>query len=397
MDKIEMNSYRTVDGKQLRRGWTTGTCAAAAAKAAVIALLGGEAPPEVEIQTPAGLTLNLRPEDPRFEKDWASCAVRKDAGDDPDCTNGILVYAKAEKGRPGEEGIIIDGGEGIGRITKPGLDAPVGAAAINSTPLRMIRECVEEAAGRFDRPGPLRLTISIPGGEALAQKTFNPMLGIVGGLSILGTTGIVEPMSDEGYTGAIRAGLSMLRAMGESGAVITPGNYGMAFIENCGADMRNKDGLMEKFRALISRPGFSPVKCGNYIGETLDIAAEFGFSRLLLVGHIGKLMKLAAGNFNTHSRYGDGRREIFAAFAGAEGADTNTIRALLDCATSEAALDLLRDAGILEPTLTRLLAAIAGRLERRQNIETGAVFFSLKHGFLGMTETAQRLLLRWFA
>jgi cobalt-precorrin-5B (C1)-methyltransferase len=169
----------------------------------------------------------------------------------------------------------------------------------------------------------------------------------------------------------------------------------MAFIEKCGAGPVDSGSLAEKFRDVIFRPGFPPVKCSNYIGETLDIAAELGFSRLLLVGHIGKLMKLATGNFNTHSRYGDGRREIFAAFAGAEGADTTTVRSLLDCATSEAAVDLLGDAGILEAVLARLLGAIEKQLERRQNTETGAVFFSLKHGFLGMTETARRLILQW--
>jgi cobalt-precorrin-5B (C1)-methyltransferase len=354
-------------------------------------------PEQVEICTPAGISLRLCPEDPQTGDGWASCAVRKDSGDDPDSTNRVLVYAKAEKGAEGD--ITIEGGEGVGRVTKAGLDQPVGAAAINSTPLRMIRENAAEARALFGWTGPLRLIISIPGGEELARKTFNPMLGISGGISILGTTGIVEPMSDEGYIGAIRSELSVLRAAGERKAIITPGNYGMAFLENGviaqGNMLNSADGAGERLRDALLLPGLQPVKCSNYIGESLAIAGEFGFRHLLLVGHIGKLMKLAAGNFNTHSRYGDGRRELFAAFAGAEGAERRIIAELLDCATSEAAIDLLREAGVWEPVLARLLAAIEKQLERRTEVETGAVLFSQSHGFLGMTGTARRLILQW--
>ena len=396
----ELHRYRTVDGKKLRRGWTTGSCAAAAAKAAVTGLLSGERPEAVAIPTPSGISLRLCPEDWQFGPGWVSCAVRKDAGDDPDSTNGILVYAKAEKdegeGGGAEEGIAIEGGEGIGRVTRPGLDQPVGEAAINSAPRRMIRENVAEARRSCGWTGPLRLTISIPDGAELARKTFNPMLGITGGLSVLGTTGIVEPMSDDAYTGAIRSELSVLRAAGERTALVTPGNYGMAFLQNIPQTSSPALGeaLWNRFQGALSRSG-QPVKCSNYIGETLDIAAELGFRRVLLVGHIGKLMKLATGNFNTHSRYGDSRRELFAAFAGAEGAGQTAVAALLDCATSEAAIDLLQEAGIWEAVLERLLAAIEKQLERRTRVETGAALFSMSRGFLGMTGTARRLILEW--
>ena len=199
-----MKSFITKDGKQLRRGFTTGSCAAAAAKAATAMLLGEKEINTVRLVTPKGTGLDLDITDILISDDSVSCAVVKDSGDDPDVTNGIKVYAAVERAG---SGIEIDGGEGVGRVTRPGLDQPVGAAAINSTPRKMIAEAVREIAEKHNYSGGFKVTVSVPEGIEIAKKTFNGRLGIEGGISILGTTGIVEPMSDEAVVETIRTEL----------------------------------------------------------------------------------------------------------------------------------------------------------------------------------------------
>jgi cobalt-precorrin-5B (C1)-methyltransferase len=379
MDKTD---YKLVNGKRMRCGYTTGSCAAAAARAAAAILLDNNGEPEeksvVEIYTPAGRPLRLFPEDISREHGAVTCAIRKDAGDDPDITDGVLVYARVEK--KAGTGIVIEGGRGVGRVTKAGLDAPPGAAAINKTPLRMIRENVEAVRSRYGYDGGLRVTISIPEGERLARRTFNPDLGIVGGLSILGSSGIVEPMSDDGFIGAIAVELRVLRAQGEYKAVITPGNYGKDFLVACGGE-----------------PNRNPVKCSNYIGDALDIAADEGFHYLLLAGHIGKLIKLAAGNFNTHSKYGDPRMEILAAHTGLAGGGKELIGHIFDCVTTESVIDLLTKENLWDVVKKSIFTAVQKRLDRRcgENLITGAVFFSSQWGFLGGTCRGTDLLSRW--
>ena len=294
-----MEEYIVKDGKKLRLGYTTGSCAAAAAKAAAVMLLTGRRLETVALLTPKGIRLELEVREVETGPGYVSCAIAKDAGDDPDVTNGALIFARVS--RREEPGIVIDGGPGVGRVTKPGLDQPVGAAAINSVPRRMIRENLEEVCALADWSGGLEAVISVPEGERLAKKTFNPRLGIAGGISILGTTGIVEPMSDGALVGTIRAELSQRRAAGDRYVLLTPGNYGSEFI---------RDGL-----------GLDPalaVQTSNFIGDALDLCRELGFSGALLVGHVGKLVKLAGGMLNTHSRWGDCRMEILAAHAGAD-------------------------------------------------------------------------------
>jgi cobalt-precorrin-5B (C1)-methyltransferase len=375
-----MDEFRIVEGKKLRYGYTTGTCAAAAAKAAAAVVLTGDlgSGASVEILTPRGSRLVLSPEDIRQNGSGASCAVRKDAGDDPDVTDHILVYAAVKKNRSSR--IIIRGGPGVGRVTKPGLDPPVGAAAINHTPLRMIRENLQELREKYAYPGGLTVTISIPGGEALARRTFNPKLGIVGGLSILGTSGVVEPKSDDGFIGAIRAEFSVLHAGGEHKALIALGNYGRDFLKTHG-------GLVKGV----------PVVCGNYIGESLDMAREFGFEYLLLVGHIGKLIKLVTGNFNTHSKYGDPRLEIFAAYAGLAGAPRDLIQRIFDSATTEEVLRILGRGELWEDIKGRILTKIQEQLDYRGGgkIKTGAIVFSVTRGLLGSTPGGEALLEQW--
>lgn len=388
--------YRLVNGRRMRCGYTTGSCAAAAARAATAILLDSAGDPEekslVEISTPAGRTLRLHPEDISREDGAVSCAIRKDAGDDPDITDGILVYARVEK--KGGTGIAIGGGRGVGRVTKAGLDAPPGAAAINKIPLRMIRENVEALCRRYGYDGGLQVTISIPKGEELARRTFNPDLGIVGGLSILGTSGIVEPMSDDGFIGAIRAELRILRAQGEYKALITPGNYGKDFLAGFESRTGHKTGFCA---ACGGGPGSNPVKCSNYIGDALDIAADDGFKYLLLAGHIGKLIKLAAGNFNTHSKYGDPRMEIFAAYTGLAGGGRELIGRIFDCATSESVIGLLTEENLWDAVKKNIFDAIQKALDRRcgTKLTAGAVLFSSQRGFIGCTARGAELLSRW--
>ena len=370
-----MEEYIVKDGKKLRLGYTTGSCAAAAAKAAAVMLLTGRRLETVALLTPKGIRLELEVREVETGPGYVSCAIAKDAGDDPDVTDGALIFARVS--RREEPGIVIDGGPGVGRVTKPGLDQPVGAAAINSVPRRMIRENLEEVCALADWSGGLEAVISVPEGERLAKKTFNPRLGIAGGISILGTTGIVEPMSDGALVGTIRAELSQRRAAGDRYVLLTPGNYGSEFI---------RDGL-----------GVDPalaVQTSNFIGDALDLCRELGFSGALLVGHVGKLVKLAGGMLNTHSRWGDCRMEILAAHAGAAGAPPERLGALLECAACDDALRILREAGVYRETLERLTRRAAFHLSARagEDLEVGTVLFSKVYGILGRTENAEALL-----
>lgn len=358
----------------LRCGITTGTCAALASSAAASLLTGNE-PVCASIRTPGGQTVQAEILHPHRGEKEASCAVRKDAGDDPDVTDGILVYACVRLSD--KPGICIEGGEGVGRVTLPGLDQPVGSAAINRVPRRMIEEAVRSALLAGGLPPNALVTISIPGGEDLAKKTFNPRLGIVGGLSVLGTSGIVEPMSEKALTETIRAELSVRRAAGETTAVAVPGHYGERFLQSFPS--------LQHIRA---------VQCSNFVGEAVDLAAELGFSGLLLVGHIGKLVKLAAGIFNTHSKYGDARMEILTAHAAAAGASRELSAALLQCPTTDAALALLKEAGFSQAVVAALLKAMDRHIHRRvaDRLRAGILLYHDKYGFLGMTPDAAALL-----
>lgn len=372
-----MNEFIKKEGRALRLGYTTGACAAAASKAAAYMLLTGRRRERISIETPGGIALDLDIEDVRMDGSAVSCAVRKDAGDDPDVTDGALVYSAVSFSEA--PGVSIDGGEGVGRVTKPGLDQPVGNAAINSVPRSMIRENVEEVMRLFDCPSGLSVIISIPGGEELAKKTFNPRLGIVGGISVLGTTGIVEPMSEKALVETIRAELSQRRALGFDTALLTPGNYGAEFIKtSLGIDPEKA------------------VQTSNFIGDSIDVCRELGFERILLIGHVGKLVKLAGNMMNTHSKYGDCRMEILAAHAGAAGADAELINKILDCAACDEAVRLLREAdpglerAALESVTARAKANLSHRCGEGMNAEM--IMFSKEYGVLGMTENARGYL-----
>lgn len=370
---MKLEEYVYQDQKRLRCGYTTGSCAAAAAKAAAQMLLTNKWVNEVELCTPKGIRLLLPICRTQRSEASVSCAVQKDSGDDPDVTDGILVFAEVSQLA---EGIVIEGGEGIGRVTRPGLACAVGEVAINPGPRSMIASSLQEVSMAYGYSGGWHVILSVPGGKPIAERTFNPRLGIVGGISILGTTGIVEPMSERALIETIRTELCQLRASGVQVVVAVPGNYGETF-------------LRERMQLSCCT-----VICSNYIGELLDMAVEFQFEGLLLVGHAGKLVKLAGGVMNTHSRYADARMEILTAHAALCGASRNLANRLMECVTTDEAFDLLKDASLLQSVTDGLMEKIQFHMNARvhRKLMVGAVLFSNVYGLLGRTTDASILL-----
>jgi len=375
---MSFEHYIRSGSKWLRCGYTTGSCAAMAAAGAAEMLLSGTAPETLILLTPGGLRVETEPVFCRMEGERALCAVRKDAGDDPDVTDGILIVAEVGKNA---DGLTIDGGEGIGRVTRPGLDRAVGEAAINSVPRRMIRSAVETVCDELGYAGGLRVLISAPEGREIAKKTFNPMLGIEGGISILGTSGIVEPMSEQAVVDTIALEIRQKAASGSRRLILCPGNYGLDF-------------LQKEMPELEKIPR---VKCSNYIGDALDLAVLEGMEEVLLVGHVGKLVKLAGGIMNTHSRMADCRRELFCAHAALCGADRETCESLMHQVTADGCLEILKNAKLCKPVTESLLREIQKVLERRSGgpCRMGAVLFSNVYGLLGKTAEAETLLREW--
>ena len=266
-----------------------------------------------------------------------------------------------------------------GRVTRPGLDQPVGNAAINHVPREMITREVQEVCRICDFHGTLHILISVPDGEALAERTFNPRLGIVGGISILGTTGIVEPMSSQALKETIRVELRQQRAEGQTIAAVSPGNYGLDFMQQTyGYDLDRS------------------VKCSNFIGETIDMAAELGFSAMLLTGHIGKLIKVAGGIMNTHSHEGDCRMELLAAAGIRENVSLKCLKKILDCVTTEEALAFIDAEGKKEDVMEDIMKKIDFYLKKRAagRLQIACIVYSNTYGLLGMTAKAEELLRR---
>ena len=432
-----MDTFVYKDHKKLRCGYTTGTCAAIAAQGAVRFLLTGSWKETEEIMTPKGIPVCVSLEEKTSGDSWAECAVRKDAGDDYDVTNGILVYARAEfvkdksfcekahMPRPEnsvsgsvrersenclklnvgkrqeterpvqrnvesrEDLIRIDGGIGIGRVTKPGLDQPVGAAAINSVPRKMIQDAVYallEEAGEFL---PVSITISVPAGVEAAKKTFNPVLGIEGGISVLGTSGIVEPMSEEALVETIRTHLNVLRAEGRKWVIAVPGNMGAGFLKGYLTEQNKTSvGSMEAFMNSL-------VTMSNFVGRTIDITAELGFSGIVIAGHMGKLVKIGNGIMNTHSREADGRMDTMLSCALSAGTeDLELLRKIQGSNTTDEVMDHLKQAGILDDTIKVFLKRAAWHLAHRSRAEvkTGMIVFGTKGEYLGETEDADMIL-----
>ena len=297
-----------------------------------------------------------------------------------DVTTGLPVIADITllPDAPGQ--VTIDGGPGVGRVMKPGLDQPVGQAAINHVPRRMITDALHAEAEAAGYDGGFDVMISIEGGEEAAKHTFNPHLGVEGGLSVLGTSGIVEPMSQQALLDSLQLEIHQA-ALHSRRLILAPGNYGL-------------DYLAQNLPEYSSIP---VVKCSNFMGDALDMAAAEQFAAVLLVGHIGKLVKLAGGIMNTHSRMADCRTELFCTHAALCGADTATCRALMDAATTDACLDILTVANLKQTVMASLLQAIQLHLDRRaaEAFTVGAVLFSNQNGPLGQTQQAEKLLQSW--
>lgn len=363
------------NGKELRCGFTTGTCAAAAAAAAAGMLLTGERPDTVLVRLPGGEEVSLPVEEAAFAHGAAFCGIIKRAGDDPDVTDGMLIGAQAVL--TAEAGIVISGGEGVGVVTGPGLQVPPGEAAINPVPRRMIRENVERVLARCGSDSGVQVTISARGGEEIAQKTFNPRLGIVGGISILGTTGIVEPMSEKALVDTIKVLIDKARVKDPVRAVLSPGNYG-------------RDYCLRQFGFDID----DSIKYSNYIGETLDHLVYRGFQEILLVGHVGKLVKVAGGVMNTHSSMADCRMEILASHAALCGADRDTVAKLMACRTTDEALAVLDAAGVTQPVMEAVREKILEHIAYRTHgqLRTELVVFATGDRVLTRTAGVEAFL-----
>ena len=388
-------------------------------------LLSGRSVTNADLVTPAGIRLSLEILAAERTPTSVSCAVRKDAGDDPDITDGMLIFSRVSFRQDGN--IRIDGGEGVGRVTRPGMKQPVGSAAINPVPMKMIREQVERVCEDYDCTCGLNVEIYVPGGEEIAGKTFNPRLGITGGISILGTSGIVVPMSEEALIDSIRLEMQILRSEGVRTLILTPGNTGEQFVrdtlqvkpgaEKPGAEAPGSETpgpeTPESEEPGAKTPGTEKpvaetpesetpgteksgavVKCSNFVGRSLDLAVELGFSGVLYAAHIGKGIKTAGGIMNTHSSEADCRMELMAAFALRAGASAACARGILESVTTEAALDLMAEEHVLEEGMRLAAAAAAEAMKRRTRgkILTGVILFGETYGELGRSEEADRLL-----
>ena len=382
----------------MRYGFTTGSCAAAGSKAAAYMLLTGKIKNQITIETPKGIPYTAQIKDIKRSETEVSCAVEKDGGDDPDVTTGVLIYStvrfrtvstghEVKNGGAGEKvlsdnnvesvDIRIDGGIGVGRVTKPGLDQPVGNAAINHVPREMIIKEVTEVCELLDYKGGLDIEISVPTGAELAEKTFNPRLGIVGGISILGTSGVVEPMSNQAILDTIKVELNQRKAQGFDYVAVTPGNYGLDFMKS-------------KYGYDLDRS----VKCSNFIGQTIDMAADMGFKKMLLTGHIGKIIKVAGGIMNTHSREADCRIELLTAFSVKCKVPMKYVTCLLECLTTEEALSVLKESGKLYEVMDLAMERIGFYLDKRARgrLQIECIMYSNEFGELAKSREAEK----WF-
>lgn len=384
--------------KELRGGYTTGACAAAGAKAAALYMQGRQdgretAVAAVEITALDGTRLTipvkrleLLPAPPCAggEKGASPSAVRveivKDAGDDPDITNGTSVFVTLRlAGTEDElrpvfgmsvryENILFEAGEGIGHATKPGLSLAVGEPAINPGPRRLVYNSLLEA---FGCRKPCVVRIDIPAGRELAHKTLNPVLGIAGGISVIGTTGVLRPMSEEAFKESLAPQIKVAKAAGYTTQIFVPGKIGGRIAVGWGL------------------PAEAVVQTSNFIGYMLEAGADMGLERILLFGHIGKLAKVAAGVFHTHNRVGDARLEVLAAYSASLGMPKEGVKRILSATTAEEALPVIADYG-LEKVYEVIAARASLRAERLifGRARVGTVLVTLQGRLLGMDDTA---------
>ncbi|TKI08038.1 cobalt-precorrin-5B (C(1))-methyltransferase CbiD [Martelella alba] len=361
------------NGKAYRKGYTTGSCATAAAKVAALMLLRQAIIDQVSIVTPSGQILRLNVESPLISPQEAAAAIRKDGGDDVDATDGMLIFARVRL--RGDSAIVIDGGEGIGRVTRNGIGLAVGEAAINKTPRQTIEAAVREAIG------PERgadVVISAPEGEARSRKTYNGRLGILGGISIIGTTGIVTPMSEESWKSSLSLELGMKRAEGREQVILVPGNHGERFVEQ-----------------QLGLNSSDVVTMSNFVGYMLKETERLGFRRVLLVGHFGKLIKVAAGIFHTHSHIADGRMETLVAWLALCDAPRDLLHQVAACLTTEEAMGLIDQAGWqrVYPVIARRVAERTAELLRfsAHPPRCDAILFSYDLRVLGSSRPVDEL------
>lgn len=355
--------------KKLRPGFTTGASAAAAAQAAAVRLFTGEEIQQARLISPQGREIIIPIKDIKSSGSSVTATVIKDGGDDPDNTHGLEITAIVSAGEPG---IVITGGPGVGTVTKPGLQVPVGEPAINPVPRQMILDAVREIV---PDGGGLRIEITVPGGAEAARKTLNPKLGVIGGISILGTTGIVEPMSEDAYKRSLVPQIEMAKAHGYTTICLVPGRLGEKWVAE-------KLGIPQEATAQMS----------NFVGYMLNACVDLGIKNVIIIGHHSKLTKVAAGCFHTHNKVADARLETLAAMAGLLGAPQPVIAELLDANTSEGALEILRDNGLLE-----VLPMIAARAAKRAmehvfgELRVGVVLFNMAGEILAADSNADQI------
>ena len=427
--------------RSLRRGYTTGSCSAAATKAALLMMMSGERCETVRIDTPKGIELSLEVSDQEYSPCEALCSITKDAGDDPDATHGLRIFSRVSRssGSGGRENtepletavlaeagplpyeeqleisgvtvnVHITGGRGVGVVTRGGLSCDVGKSAINPVPRRMILKSVKDVLENIETeliPDFLHIEISAENGEETAKKTFNPKLGIVGGISILGTSGIVEPMSEKALVDTIRTEIKQFAELSgikreadhepqgddasdlnavEDGLgfpvppmLVCPGNYGQDYARDVlGIDLE------------------SGVKCSNYIGEMLDYSCWLGIPKILLIGHAGKLIKIAAGVMNTHSSSADGRQEVIASHGAMLGMEPSAVRDIMNAISAEEMTDILRNQG--EGFAQKVFDSIGNKIKEhidhrtRGKLQVEFIVFTKIHGTLIKSSGADQML-----
>ena len=350
----------------LRRGWTTGTCATAAAKAAFTALVTGDFPDPVEVTLPRGERPSFALAMTRSEGEAASAGVIKDAGDDPDVTHGALVLATVRLGKPGA-GVTFRAGPGVGMVTRAGLPVPPGEPAINPVPRRMIGDAIEEVAAAYGRAADAEIEIAISGGEALAARTLNGRLGIVGGLSILGTTGVVIPYSCSAWIHSIHRGIDVARAAG--------------LVHIAGATGSASEAAIRKLHGL---PEIALIDMGDFVGGMLKYVRAHPLPRVTIAGGVGKITKLAQGLTDLHSKRGAVDNASLAAFARAGGGSAELCARILAANTAAEAFALAKAEGIaLGDLVARAAKATAERLVAGRDIGIEIAVFDRDGALVG--------------
>ena len=372
------DNYVYYNGRKLRKGFTTGTTATAATVAAIRTLLNQEPQETVTVHAANGKIAIFDVEQTDFDEQQASCAIKKDGGDDQDATDGALIFATVKLRDDNE--IHLDGGKGVGRVTKEGLANKPGMPAINPTPWRVIKAAAREELG--EKRG-INIVISVPEGERIAKLTYNPRLGIVGGISILGTSGVVTPMSESSWKHSISIEMNIHRKRGDNTIVLVPGNYGEDFAKD-----------------ELGIPNAKIVQMSNFVGYVLHETQRLGFTKVLIVGDLGKMIKVAGGIFSTHSKDADARAEIMVAnLALMGGVPTAFLRKINQCLTTISMIKMIDEAGYQE-VYQMIADKIKLRAEkllahREPHVEIDVVIFSRESGFLAASKPFQEIKGEW--